>query len=91
MNFITKLATTALAATAIFATAPKAEASGHYCYTNDNGAELCIFNVRGTGTHRSYETLVNGQYGGRTKVICNPAHRYNYKANAHGIACFEFN
>lgn len=93
MNFKALLATASIAATSLIA-AP-AQAATSYCYENTNGATVCILSVI---KHNDWpyprKKLVKSSVDGYVSeevVYCNPAHRYNYKKNMYGIACFEFN
>ena len=90
--FINITSATALAVGAIgLAGGSAAEASTYECYWNTNNNHICVYNVRGNDYYRTFDMNVNGNYAGNQSVKCNPAHRYNYKENANGIACFEFN
>ena len=69
------------------------EAQATYCYDRSNGGYTCIHRVMGnrSGTEK---TVWYSHDGGQMKVMdvyCNPAYRYNYKANLAGIACYEYN
>jgi hypothetical protein len=67
-----------------------ADAAGSYCYVNNSSADVCILGVwRDGGNYKVVKSAVNGRVDVE-RVYCNPAHRYNYKQNMYGIACFEF-
>ena len=88
-NFKALVATAAIAATSIFAPAA-VEARGSYCYVNNSGSDVCILGVwRDGGNYKVVKSAINGSVD-FDRVYCNPAHRYNYKQNMYGIACFEF-
>lgn len=91
MNIKALISSAFIGAASIFGGVTSAEAAGHYCYYNTNDAHLCVYNVRGDRYNKTYDLNINGRYVGKQSVWCNPAHRYTYKANANGIACFEFN
>ena len=91
----------ALVTTALFtvpflgAIAPqKADAASSYCYQTTSNATVCIHSVH------SHKTLgnakkrvvwsVNGGSLKKTIVTCTSAHRYNYREDLAGIACFQF-
>ena len=88
-NFKALAATVAVAATSIIAPAA-VEAAGGYCYSTTGGGDVCITRVQQTGhnTKRVW-SVVDGHYSVED-VYCNPAHRYNYRENMYGIACFQF-
>lgn len=88
-NFKALLATVAIAATSFVAGAP-AEARRSYCYTNTRGSDICILGVwKDGGNYKIVKSAVNGRVDVE-RVYCDPAHRYNYKENMYGIACFQF-
>ena len=88
-NFKALTATIAIAASSIAAPAA-VEAAGSYCYVTRSGADVCILGVwRDGGNYKIVKSAVNGSVGVE-RVYCNPAHRYNYKENMYGIACFQF-
>jgi len=68
----------------------EAKADNHSCYWTNQNDHICVYNVRGNSSFKTFDMNVNGQYAGNQGVRCNPNHRYNYKENAYGIACFEF-
>ena len=71
--------------------ANKADAASYYCYDTVNYDRVCVYNVRGNRFEKTYSMDVNGEYVGRFGARCHPEHRYNYKENAIGIVCFQFN
>ena len=85
------LATSALVATAaLFSGVGEAQAS--YCYDRSNGGYTCIHRVTGnySGTQKTVWYSHDGGNMNKLSISCNPAHRYNYKENLAGIACFEY-
>ena len=87
-NFKALAATALIGATAFIA--PGAEAKSYKCYDTVNDDRVCVYAVRGNDYERSYKMDVNGKYAGIQYVTCPAEFRYNYKANANGIACYEF-
>ena len=67
-----------------------ANAAHHSCYWTTTNNHICVYNVQGNASFKTYDMNINGRYAGKQSVVCHPEHRYNYKANANGIACFEF-
>ena len=92
-NFFTPVAP-ALAALSLFAAAPKADAASSYCYQTERNATVCILSVhqnRNNPTLKLVRWNANGGAVYQDEIYCNPAHRYNFKENMAGIACFLFN
>ena len=92
-KFLASLASVAVALPLIGAAPQKAEAATSYCYQNVSNASVCVLAVHSHKTN-PYKKLVKSSVNGQVtwdQVLCNPAHRSNYKRNLWGIACFEFN
>ena len=93
MNLINSIATAAVIGASSFLAPAAVEAASSTCYTTTSGNTVCIHSVR-WGSNPNYRQVTSTINGGSYSVenaICNPAHRYNYKRNLYGIACFEFN
>jgi len=69
----------------------EAQSAQHSCYWTVTNNHICVYNVQGNSSFRTFDMNVNGKYVGEQGVRCNPNHRYNYVENANGIACFQFN
>ena len=91
MNIKNILFSSVVAVSSIFGGVTGAEAKSYECYWNVSNNHICVYNVRGNRSFREYDMDINGRYAGKQRVRCNEAHRYNYKENANGIVCFEFN
>ena len=75
--------------TLAFASAASAVTS--HCYQNESDSTICILSVQRSGTNtKLVRSNVNGGAVHTTNVYCDPRHRYNYKENMYGIACFRF-
>ena len=84
------VASAAVAATSLFTNVGEAAAASGYCYNTTTGGNVCITRVVGLGgNYKRVWSVVDGHYDVQD-VFCNPAHRYNYKENMYGIACFQF-
>ena len=90
-NFKALVTAALVATTTLVAGATGAEARGYECYYTTANDHICIYDIYGNNYERTYKMDINGRYAGIQKVYCNPAHRYNYKDNANGKACFAFN
>lgn len=91
MNFKALLSSVVIGTASIFGGVQSAESATYECYWTTGNDHICVYNVRGNDYFRTYDMDINGVYMGQQGVRCNPAHRYNYKENANGIVCFEFN
>lgn len=86
------IASAAIAASTIIV-GTEVQAKRSYCYRNSSGNTVCIHGVwraRRPGI-KIYNWSVNGGAIQTTEANCRTANKYNYKANATGIACYEFN
>ena len=86
------IASAAIAATSLVAPAA-VEAATSVCYTTTKYDTVCIHSVRWNRSNPNFRKVASTLNGGSfsvDNVTCNPAHRYNYKRNLSGIACFEF-
>ena len=91
MNLKNILISSSLAVASLFTGVPEAEAKSYECYWTVSNNHICVYNVRGNSSYKEYDMDINGRYAGKRGVRCNEAHRYNYKENANGIVCFQFN
>ena len=91
MKLFNAIATAAVIG-ASFVTANPADARTGECYENTSGATVCILSVHRHNTdpnRRLVKSSVNGDVTW-DKVHCHPAHKFNYKRNLFGKACFEY-
>ena len=94
MKALRSIATAAVIGAAALVTPAAVEAATSTCYRNTRGNTVCIHSVRWDRSNPNYRQVTSTINGGSYLVenaICNPAHRYNYRRNLYGIACFEFN
>ena len=89
-NFKALVTAALVATTTLVAGATGAEARNYACYYTTSNDHVCIYAIRGNRYEKEFKMDINGRYAGVQYVYCNPAHRYNYKENANGKACFEF-
>ena len=91
MKLITAFATASVLGASTIGAASMASAATSYCYQNESNNTVCILSVQSYGANtKLVRSNVNGGSVHATKVYCNPSHRYNYKQNMYGIACFQF-
>ena len=93
MKLFSSIAAAALIGTSFIAP-NSSQAATSKCYQTDSNATVCIHSVRWNRSNPNYRQVsstVNGGSYAVHNVTCNPRHRYNYKANMYGIACFQFN
>ena len=90
-NFKALALSALVATTTLVAGATGAQAANYECYNTTDYDRVCVYDVRGNSYERQYKMEVNGRYAGTHIAYCNPNHRYNYKQNAIGKVCFEFN
>ena len=91
MKLFTAIATASVLGASTIASPLMASASTSYCYQTESNNTVCILSVKRTGTNtKLVRSNINGGSVNTTKVYCNPSHRYNFKQNMYGIACFQF-
>ena len=93
MKLFSSIAAAALIGTSFIAP-NSSQAATSKCYQTDSNATVCIHSVRYNRSNPNYRQVTSTVNGGGYavhNVICHPHHRYNYKANMYGIACFQFN
>ncbi len=79
----------AVASLGLFST--EADAAGNYCYRTESNATVCIHSVfSNNSNYKLVEWSVDGGNRYEEKIFCNPSHRYSFKENLAGIACFRF-
>jgi len=91
MKLVTAIATASVLGASTISAPSMASASTSYCYQNESDNTVCILSAHRTGSNvKLVRSNINGGSVHTTEVYCNPSHRYNYKENMYGIACFQF-
>ena len=93
MKLFNLIATAAVIGASSFLAPAAVEAATSTCYRNTSGNTICIHSVRWDRSNPNFRRVtstIDGANYSIDNVRCNPAHRYNYKENLYGIACFQF-
>lgn len=91
MKLFTAITTASVLGVSTLGSPLMASAATSYCYQTESNNTVCILSVRRSGVNtKIVRSNINGGTVDATEVYCNPNHRYNYKENMYGIACFQF-
>jgi len=91
MKLITSITSASILGVSTVCSPLIAAAASSHCYQTNSNNTVCILSVhRSSANTKIVRSNVNGGAVQTSKVYCNPNHRYNYKENMAGIACFQF-